>query len=158
MEIKFQTTFVPRDAREIIQNGLIIIEDRPEIRVDLNNITLYQPTDKFLNPGWNAAQIIQYGYDIAALGSLGFAGHIIKFPNDYSKFFFSNNGLELDDKKGFYIPILRTLLRNPAGKSRYCFVKYSGKANSNQSEPGFELVFVEGESFLDLPIKYLSMK
>ncbi len=68
MEIKFQTTFVPKEAIELKPQGWVIIEDRPEMLVDLNKITLYQPSDKFLNPGWNAAQIIQYGYDIAALG------------------------------------------------------------------------------------------
>ncbi len=43
-------------------------------------------------------------------------------------------------------------------KQRHCFVKYSGKADNNESEPTFELVYFEGESFLDLPIKYLTTK
>lgn len=161
MRNSFSQIFEPQGADQFIQEGLRIKSDKPERLIDLNNITLYQPSPPYFDTTWKVVEIIRFGYEIAVFGSLGFAMDILKFKNEYMDLFFSKKYLGLSKLESFYIPLPRTLLFNSYGHKIYCFIKYSEGVQLEDRyvhDATFELTYFSESSLLNLPIKYLSMK
>ncbi len=161
MADSFSKVFIPQAAEKLIEEGFTIKSGKPERMINLNNITLYHPVPPYFDPAWKSVEIIRFGYEIGAFGSLGFAAHILQFKNEYLNLFFSKEYLGLSKLDNFYIPLPRTLLFNKYGHKVYCFLKYTEGIQLEDRyihDANFKLVYFHESSLLDLPIKYLAMK